>query len=125
MRAYDDKLFSPPAPVASVTLRHPESGAKVPDVPMLIDSGADVTLIPQSSVELLGVEISPDEGYELISFDGRTSISKVVRLDLIFLRKTFKGRFLLMNQQCGILGRDVLNHIALVLDGPHLSWDER
>jgi len=124
MPTYDDKLFSPPAPVTRVALRHPQSGARILDVPMLIDSGPDVTLIPQSSVEVLGLEISPDEGYELISFDGHTSISKVVRLDLIFLRKTFKGRFLLINQQWGILGRDVLNHIALLLDGPHLSWDE-
>ena len=124
MPAYDD-TFSPPAPIARVSLRHRGSGRTVPDVPMLIDSGADVTLIPRSSVDLLGLEITLDETYELKSFDGSTSVSNAVELDLIFLQKAFKGRFLLMNEKCGILGRDVLNHIVLTLDGPHLTWDGR
>ena len=32
-----------------------ESGATVLDVPMLLDTGADVTLIPKSAVDQLGV----------------------------------------------------------------------
>ena len=51
MPAYDDSL-SPPAPVARVSLRHPGSSLTVTDVLMLIDSGADVTLIPKSSFDL-------------------------------------------------------------------------
>jgi hypothetical protein len=46
MPAYDATLFAPPAPLARVTLRNPVSGAVLPDVPMLLDSGADVTLVP-------------------------------------------------------------------------------
>ncbi len=57
MPAYDDS-FSPPAPIATVSLRHPGTGLTVPDIPMLIDSGADVTLIPRSSVDLLGLEFA-------------------------------------------------------------------
>jgi hypothetical protein len=49
MPAYDGVLFTPPAPVARVILRHSDTGASVADVPMLIDCGADVTLIPQDS----------------------------------------------------------------------------
>jgi len=65
------------------------------------------------------------ETYELKSFDGSTSISNAVELHLIFLQKAFKGRFLLINETCGILGRDVLNYVVLTLDGPHLTWDGR
>ena len=36
MPRYDDALFTPAAPVAYVTLRAPDSGAAVDDVPMLI-----------------------------------------------------------------------------------------
>ncbi len=43
MPAYDDGRFAPAAPVARVSLRHPESGASSADVFMLIDSGADAT----------------------------------------------------------------------------------
>jgi hypothetical protein len=48
MPAYDATQFDPPAPLAQVTLRNPDNGAIRPDVPMLLDSGADVTLIPQA-----------------------------------------------------------------------------
>jgi hypothetical protein len=60
MPAYDASLFMPPAPVARVTLRHPETGARLPDVLMLMDSGADVTLIPRDAVSRLGA-VGPGE----------------------------------------------------------------
>lgn len=125
MPTYDDHFFNPPAPLVRVTLRNSQDGKIVPDVPMLIDSGADVTLIPQQSVTLLGASIEPDTGYEVTSFDGRKSIAQVVSLDVIFLRRAFRGRFLVSNQEWGIVGRDVLNHVALVLDGPRLMWEEQ
>jgi hypothetical protein len=46
MPGYDPDQFDPPAPVARVELRDPASGAVVADVPMLIDTRADVTLLP-------------------------------------------------------------------------------
>jgi hypothetical protein len=125
MPAYDESLFAPPAPLARATLRNPKSGATVSDVPMLLDSGADVTLVPQTSVDQLGIEVNLNEGYELIGFDGSTSVARVVQLDLIFLRRTFKGRFLLIHQGWGLIGRDILNHLTLVFDGPRLIWSEQ
>ena len=124
MPAYDERLFSPPAPLSKVRLRNQENGMVLSDVPMLLDSGADVTLIPQTSVSLLGVVIDNNESYELMGFDGSLSQARVVQLDLILLRRTFKGRFLVINQEWGILGRDVLNHLSLLFDGPQLSWNE-
>ena len=52
MPAYDTALFTPPAPLARVKLRNSDSGDTMPDVPMLIDCGADVTLIPRASASL-------------------------------------------------------------------------
>lgn len=124
MPAYDASRFNPPAPLATVTLRNQVNETTL-DVPMLLDSGADVTLIPQSSVEPLGLAADPSESYELMGFDGRTSTAQVVRLELIFLTRVFRGRFLVIGQDVGILGRDVLNHISLLLDGPDLTWDEQ
>jgi hypothetical protein len=45
-------------------------------------------------------------------------------MELIFCRRTFRGQFLLTDQECGVLGRNVLNAVSLLLDGPHLAWDE-
>ena len=125
MPAYDDHFFIPPAPLARVTLRHPENGTTVSEVPMLLDSGADVTLIPQASVALLGTTMHINESYEMMGFDGSVSQAQAVQLNLIFLRRRFKGQFLLIKQEWGIIGRDFLNHVSLLLDGPHLTWNEQ
>lgn len=45
------------------------------------------------------------------------------QLDLIFPGRTFKGRFVVVNFESGILGRNVLNHFSLVLNGPGLGWE--
>jgi len=125
MPAYDNTLFDPPAPLAKVTIRHPSSRATISDVPMLLDTGADVTLLPRALVEQLGISVDPNEGYELKGFDGKVSVARVVEVDLLFLRRAFKGRFLLIDQEWGLIGRDVLNHISLLFDGMHLEWNEQ
>jgi hypothetical protein len=125
MPAYDEHFFTPPAPLARVTIRNPENGTTLSDVPMLLDSGADVTLIPQASVARLGTTIHINESYELMGFNGSVTQAQAVQLDLIFLRRRFKGRFLVSHQDWGIIGRDVLNHLSLLLDGPHLTWSEQ
>ena len=121
MPAYDASHYQPPAPVAHVTLRSP-SGAVVADVPMLLDTGADITLLPQASVNQLGVAPLANQRYEVVGFDGQRSFASVVDLDMLFLGRVFRGRYLLINDNHGILGRDVLNHVSLVLDGPQSQW---
>lgn len=124
MQGYDSVWFSPPAPLARVALRDPGSGKAVLDVPMLLDTGADVTLIPKSAVSELGLATGSGESYELIAFDGSRSLAHAIRVDLIFLKKTFKGQFLVVDQEWGLIGRDVLNHLSLLFDGPRLQWGE-
>jgi hypothetical protein len=124
MPAYDATLFDPPAPLARVALRNPENLAILSDVLMLLDSGADVTLLPQASINQLGVAVDAERIYELMSFDGGTSISPVVQLELIFLNRSFRGQFLLIGREWGVMGRDILNHVSLLLDGPNLTWSE-
>ena len=91
---------------------------------MLLDSGADITLIPRAAVARLGVTLVPGKQYELVGFDGTTSVSPAVRLKLRFMGRTFQGQFLLVDQECGIVGRNILNTLPLVLDGPRLEWSE-
>jgi hypothetical protein len=123
MPAYESNPFSPPAPVARVILRNSESGATLADVPLLIDSGADVTLLPKTSVDFLAISVSDNSGYELTGFDGSASISQSVRAEVVFQRKIFRGEFLLTDQEVGFLGRDVINHLPVFLDGPRLNWE--
>ena len=124
MPSYDAAHFDPPAPVARVILRNPHSGATVPDVLLLVDTGADVTLLPQIAVESLGVPLLAGQQYELMGFDGSKSFAPVVMLDVLFLRRAFRGRYLLIEAERGVMGRDILNHLSLLLDGPRQQWAE-
>lgn len=121
MPNYDTTRFSPPAPVGVIELRNPATGKVQANVPMLLDTGADVTLLPRESVNQLPIPIDPAQVHELIGFDGARSTTVAVHLDLIFLGQTFRGRFLLIDQPDGILGRNVLNHLNVAFDGPSLQ----
>ena len=123
MPPYDDRLFVPPAPLLNARLRNPQSGTIIPDVLLLIDTGADVTLLPLVAVNAAGIE-QTGASYELLAFDGRSNSAAVVRAELLMLGRTFRGQFLVIDQEVGILGRNVLNAIALLLDGPQQTWNQ-
>lgn len=124
MPAYDAEDYHPPAPLATVTLSTLDRKASLDGVVMQIDSGADATLVPESAVARLGLEAEQQHGYALVAFDGSKKTARSVQCRLIFLGRGFRGTFLVLEGARGVLGRDVLNHISLVLDGPHLTWRE-
>jgi predicted aspartyl protease len=124
MPVYDAENFDPPAPVAYVTLRHPETGASLSNVPMLLDTGADVSLLPRKSVEKLGIEPVEDIVYEIQGFDGEAKSAQMVQLELVFLKRKFSGQFLLIDQPQGILGRNILNTVPILFDGTTGKWSE-
>ena len=124
MPKYNAKDFEPPAPFAYVRLLNPDTKGGLSDVPMLIDTGADVTLIPRFVANELSLFPSADVSYELEGFEGSTVNASAVYLELYFLGRTFRGQFLLIDEVHGILGRNVLNALALFYDGPNLFWDE-
>lgn len=124
MPAYDAASFDPSS--ASGKSRPPPSVERPfgRRLPMVIDSGADVALLPRSSLATRGVDPATGEEYELAAFDGTTSVSRAVSMHLLFLRRTFRGRFLTTEGNCGILGRDIINHLAILHNGPKLEWSE-
>lgn len=122
MPAYDQN-YSPPAPVALTTWRNSETGETVANIPMLLDTGADVTMVPQVVADQLGVSPISDQQFELMGFDGNRSFARVVLLDLLFFGKAFRGSYLLSEDAVGIIGRDVLNHLLFKFDEPALEWN--
>jgi len=59
-----------------------------------------------------------------MGFDGSKSFAPVAMLDMLFLGRAFRGRYLLIEADRGILGRDILNHVTVLLDGPRQRWSE-
>ena len=78
MPSYESDLFTPPAPVIYVTLRHPTTGTSLSEIPMLMDTGADITLLSREYIEQLGIEPVEDIVYELQGFDGGITVANVV-----------------------------------------------
>jgi hypothetical protein len=124
MLGYDRHRFNPPAPLAYVSLVHQTTGAVHDRVPMLLDTGADATLIPRAAAEALGVAIDLNHQYELEDYGGRVEGADVVRLDILFLGRTMHGTYPIIDQEWGVLGRNILNSIPLVFDGPRLRCGE-
>ncbi len=94
MKNYDSARFSPPAPLATVTLRNAENGLEERDIPMLLDTGSDVTLVPQIYAKKLDLSVSRQ--FELTGFDNKKSLSRTVNLHLIFEGKTYRGEYFII-----------------------------
>lgn len=80
MPSYDSDHFEPPAPVARVTLRGSDRSDAVTDVPMLLDTGADVSMVSRAAAEELALGGS-EERFKLVGFDGSSSQALSVCMD--------------------------------------------
>lgn len=120
MANYDFARFSPPAPLAIVILRNPENGLEETNVPMLLDTGSDVTLVPQIYAQRLNLSVSRE--FELAGFDNKKSLNQAAQLHLIFEGKTFRGEYFFIEQDYGIIGRNILNFLNLQFDGKNQFW---
>ena len=123
MTPYDDQLYQPPAPVAFLTLRTLDGRDQtVANVPAVLDTGADVTLIPRWAVEQLGLTPQPDTSVTLAGFDGSPRLVEAVELEASFQGGRFQGRYAIVDQPHGVVGRNLLNHFRLLFDGPAKTW---
>jgi len=110
---------TPPAPYVLVTLARADGSGTTLDVPDKVDSGADRTVIPTRLAEQIGlVEVERRE------FEGLGGVR--VTLSLFDLLVTIRGCQPVAVAAAGsdgepyiLLGRDVLNHFRIVLDGPN------
>jgi predicted aspartyl protease len=91
------------------------------DVPLLIDTGADVSVVPRYAAAAVGATVRPGD-VALQFFDGSQSVSDVADLRVEILRYRFDGAFVIGDAPYGVLGRNILNLLTLTLDGPRHNW---
>ena len=119
---YSNKHF-PPAPIASVKIENMQTSESVEDIKMLLDTGADITIVPKKFCEKIGIKIS-DESVELEGFNTAKSIAHFANFDFYFLNKLFRGNFIILDLDEGIVGRDILNEFSIEFIGKSLEWRE-
>ena len=110
---------SPPGPFLPVQVSASAQSNPI-RVSALLDSASDVTLVPQDILAMLGVE-SVDSALSNGVFGPlqtgdvyKVFISVEQEAPEIFKVLGWRGRF-------AILGRDLLNHYRITLDGPNLT----
>lgn len=71
------------------------------------------------------MSLSKNKVYETQGFDGQSRPVNMVELELEFSGRKFKGQFLLVDQPFGFLGRNILNNLRILLDGPRNKLSEQ
>ncbi len=116
---YDRIHYDPPAPVVDIIVKpRPASSRQVGEnVRALLDSGADATMLPESLLARIGA----------IRIDRRRSrgVYGQARMGSVYLVDIQIGRLVLPSIRAiglsdndePLIGRDVLNHLIVTLDG--------
>jgi len=119
MIGYDCTETEPPAPVADVKTSNPmthvaERGRAK------IDSGADISVIPQAWTSRL--RLLPSGLFEVASFDGRTIETPTYYVNISMNGFRFELVKVISSRRTNaLLGRDILNRLKVTLDGKSLK----
>ena len=108
----------PPAPFVLVTVKT-EDGSHVSQFPALIDTAADLSAVPMTIIERLQLVSVSDAVVRAFGSDPEIRPIYLVNIQ-VHDRQAIDVEVLgdPVNRHI-ILGRDILNHFRLVLDGPN------
>jgi predicted aspartyl protease len=116
--AYSTSYF-PPFPTVPVILRNSESGAYTPELLAYIDTGADGTLAPATYLD--GWTTLESYSVRMRSHWGEARNALVYVVDLEVAGHLLPGVDVVADTRGHevLLGRNVLNLLIVLLDGPH------
>ena len=113
--------YDPPAAVVPLEIQHPH-GSAVVLLPALVDTGADVTVLPVSLAAQLRL---PSVGRAVVS--GLDGLARIVQICAAHVRCA--GLTLIVEAAVygreALAGRDLLNRLVVRLDGPGAVLDVR
>lgn len=114
--SYDQRNFNPPAPVMEVSLSMPSMQSVILKSQALLDSGADITVIPESIVQQLQLRYVDE--ITASGYDGIPKQTFLYSVKLIFDDLgDFIVRAVASNNDHVLVGRDILNKWSLLLEG--------
>lgn len=119
VRSYDKNNFDPPAPVLEVSLTRPGpvSYGQMVRSPALLDSGADMTVIPRWIAQQLQLKYVDEVC--AYGYDGVPKETFVYSVKITFDNLgDFIIRTIVSDSEHIFIGRDILNKWSLFLKGP-------
>lgn len=113
-----DQTYDPAAPVCRISLYVPATGQRV-NVDAIIDTGADATIVPVRYLRQIAARRTFEATMRSQWGERRRVYLYLVDLQLETL--TLPGIYVVGDDQGEeiILGRDLLNRLRIILDGPH------
>jgi predicted aspartyl protease len=123
MIAYDMR-YAPPAPIASVVVVNAVQKRRHRSAPALLDTGSDITAIPRSLASTL--QLYPIGQIRLEDVQAQTLkvLTYAVHLTVADLSIP-RLEVILTGLDHVVLGRDVLNRLYVLLNGPEAVFDIR
>jgi len=115
-----NRQVDPPAPFVHVSLRPPVEGNSLDNLPAQVDTAADRTVIPGELVTRLG--LVPLDELPVAGFGGQVLLVTTYLVEISLRDGPSRPIevFAHEGEPYILLGRDVLNHLHLRLDGPGL-----
>lgn len=111
----------PSRPECSISVSNPSKLSKSCNINAIVDSGADMTCIPESVIQDLGNLIKSTIG--LRDANGRVVDRDTYVVELtIFLDVVKRVEVISIPKDHALIGRDILNEYKLVLDAPSTIW---
>jgi predicted aspartyl protease len=117
-----NRSIVPPAPFVPIAVSHPDN-PNAPDTisAAKLDSGADITALPASLVKSLAL---PERNLvEVAGYDNQsvTIATYFAVIEVAHIR--VNAEVIAVSEDYALLGRDVLNLLRLLLDGPALTLE--
>lgn len=119
------RQVNPPAPFVHVKLARPTDKTDGLEIPTQVDTAADLSVIPIRYVEKL--ELVPLDYVSALGFGGHL-LTLPTYLVVLQIRGLDAMTIKVLSSPDGpfaLLGREVLNHYAILLDGPSLALEVR
>ena len=122
MKASYDTSLLPPAPFLPVQLTSLVDHSESVTVQAKLDTGADLTAIPTTVIERL--RLMPAGEIEVEDYDSRRATSRAYDVNLQVDQLNVNGLLVIgFAEDHVLLGRDVLNRLRILLDGPALTTE--